>query len=149
MFASRKYALASTITLHEKYVLLLQENTLLDNSKRPLVKMCDFGYSKHAKDSLPKSKVGTPGYTGQTVCYASICINALYIDFGGIANVSQSIVTKSWAYLALQLQKSFPTRSIMMVSWLMYGPAVSCCTSCCLGSTPLSDLKTRKKQTGT
>ena len=43
----------------------VQENTLLDNSKRPLVKMCDFGYSKHAKDSLPKSKVGTPGYTGR------------------------------------------------------------------------------------
>ena len=44
--------------------MVSQENTLLDNSKRPLVKMCDFGYSKHAKDSLPKSKVGTPGYTG-------------------------------------------------------------------------------------
>ena len=45
--------------------IFIQENTLLDNSKRPLVKMCDFGYSKHAKDSLPKSKVGTPGYTGK------------------------------------------------------------------------------------
>jgi len=31
------------------------------------VKMCDFGYSKHAKDSLPKSKVGTPGYTAPEV----------------------------------------------------------------------------------
>ena len=41
------------------------ENTLLDGSKRPLVKICDFGYSKHLRqDSLPKSKVGTPGYTG-------------------------------------------------------------------------------------
>ena len=40
------------------------ENTLLDGSKRPLVKICDFGYSKNEKDSLPKSKVGTPGYTG-------------------------------------------------------------------------------------
>lgn len=40
------------------------ENTLLDGSKRPLVKICDFGYSKSEKDSLPKSKVGTPGYTG-------------------------------------------------------------------------------------
>ena len=40
------------------------ENTLLDNSRRPLLKICDFGYSKHQKDSLPKSKVGTPGYTG-------------------------------------------------------------------------------------
>jgi serine/threonine-protein kinase SRK2 len=29
--------------------------------------MCDFGYSKHAKDSLPKSKVGTPGYTAPEV----------------------------------------------------------------------------------
>ena len=41
------------------------ENTLLDSSRRPLLKICDFGYSKHQKDSLPKSKVGTPGYTGE------------------------------------------------------------------------------------
>ncbi len=41
------------------------ENTLLDGTKRPLLKICDFGYSKHEKDSLPKSKVGTPGYTGE------------------------------------------------------------------------------------
>lgn len=41
------------------------ENTLLDGSRRPLLKICDFGYSKHEKDSLPKSKVGTPGYTGE------------------------------------------------------------------------------------
>ena len=42
------------------------ENTLLDGSRKPLIKICDFGYSKNDKDSLPKSKVGTPGYTGQT-----------------------------------------------------------------------------------
>lgn len=41
------------------------ENTLLDGGRRPLLKICDFGYSKNEKDSLPKSKVGTPGYTGQ------------------------------------------------------------------------------------
>ena len=40
------------------------ENTLLDGGKRALLKICDFGYSKNEKDSLPKSKVGTPGYTG-------------------------------------------------------------------------------------
>ena len=40
------------------------ENTLLDSSRRPLLKICDFGYSKHENDSLPISKVGTPGYTG-------------------------------------------------------------------------------------
>ena len=36
------------------------ENTLLDGGARPLLKICDFGYSKNEKDSLPKSKVGTP-----------------------------------------------------------------------------------------
>jgi serine/threonine-protein kinase SRK2 len=39
------------------------ENTLLDNSPRPLVKICDFGYSKHAKfQSAAGSRVGTPAY---------------------------------------------------------------------------------------
>ena len=42
------------------------ENTLLDGSRRPLLKICDFGYSKNTeKDSVPKSRVGTPGYTGE------------------------------------------------------------------------------------
>ena len=36
------------------------ENTLLDESAWPLVKICDFGYSKHdITDSAPKSLVGT------------------------------------------------------------------------------------------
>ena len=43
------------------------ENTLLDGGARPLLKICDFGYSKNEKDSLPKSKVGTPGYTAPEV----------------------------------------------------------------------------------
>ena len=41
------------------------ENTLLNGDRRALLKICDFGYSKNEKDSLPKSKVGTPGYTGR------------------------------------------------------------------------------------
>ena len=43
------------------------ENTLLDGGARPLLKICDFGYSKNEKDSLPKSRVGTPGYTAPEV----------------------------------------------------------------------------------
>ena len=55
------------------------ENTLLDGSKRPLLKICDFGYSKNDKDSVPKSKVGTPGYTGgsrslQTLNVSGLCV---------------------------------------------------------------------------
>lgn len=48
------------------------ENTLLDGSKRPLLKICDFGYSKNDKDSVPKSKVGTPGYTGVCLWFLSL-----------------------------------------------------------------------------
>jgi serine/threonine-protein kinase SRK2 len=43
------------------------ENTLLDGGALPLVNICDFGYSKNEKDSLPKSSVGTPGYTAPEV----------------------------------------------------------------------------------
>ena len=46
------------------------ENTLLDASPKPLVKITDFGYCKASNDSLPKSKVGTPGYTGAFPCPA-------------------------------------------------------------------------------
>eukprot|EP00210_Caulerpa_lentillifera_P004256 g4060.t1 len=40
------------------------ENVLLQaGNDRPLVKLCDFGYSKHEDwDSAPRSKVGTPDY---------------------------------------------------------------------------------------
>lgn len=44
------------------------ENTLLDSSPRPLVKICDFGYSKHEKfQSAPGSRVGTPAYLAPEV----------------------------------------------------------------------------------
>lgn len=46
------------------------ENTLLvlQPDKKPLLKMCDFGYSKHDQlDSIATSKVGTPGYTAPEV----------------------------------------------------------------------------------
>jgi len=46
------------------------ENTLLvlQPDKKPLLKLCDFGYSKSDQlDSVTKSKVGTPGYTAPEV----------------------------------------------------------------------------------
>lgn len=44
------------------------ENTLLDSSPRPLIKICDFGYSKHEKyQSAPGSRVGTPAYLAPEV----------------------------------------------------------------------------------
>jgi len=50
------------------------ENTLLvlQPDKKPLLKMCDFGYSKHDQlDSIATSKVGTPGYTAPEVITSS------------------------------------------------------------------------------
>ncbi|CAN6300102.1 unnamed protein product [Urochloa humidicola] len=44
------------------------ENTLLDGSPTPRVKICDFGYSKPALlHSKPKSTVGTPAYIAPEV----------------------------------------------------------------------------------
>ncbi|KAH7277026.1 hypothetical protein KP509_39G030600 [Ceratopteris richardii] len=44
------------------------ENTLLDDSPTPKLKICDFGYSKSALlHSQPKSTVGTPAYIAPEV----------------------------------------------------------------------------------
>lgn len=51
------------------------ENTLLvlQPNKKPLLKMCDFGYSKSDVQSIAKSKVGTPGYTAPGKCLLVEC----------------------------------------------------------------------------
>eukprot|EP00210_Caulerpa_lentillifera_P007804 g7448.t1 len=44
------------------------ENTLLDDSPWPMLKICDFGYSKHEQfNSAPVSRVGTPAYLAPEV----------------------------------------------------------------------------------
>ncbi|GMH34696.1 hypothetical protein BSKO_02557 [Bryopsis sp. KO-2023] len=44
------------------------ENVLLDGSTKPLLKICDFGYSKSSVlDSMPKTTVGTPAYIAPEV----------------------------------------------------------------------------------
>lgn len=44
------------------------ENTLLDNSPWPVLKICDFGFSKHERlQSAPDSRVGTPAYLAPEV----------------------------------------------------------------------------------
>mmetsp|Transcript_39330 Transcript_39330/g.75360 ORF Transcript_39330/g.75360 Transcript_39330/m.75360 type:complete len:336 (-) Transcript_39330:575-1582(-) len=44
------------------------ENTLLDGSETPRLKICDFGYSKSSLlHSMPKSTVGTPAYIAPEV----------------------------------------------------------------------------------
>ncbi|KAD3336929.1 hypothetical protein E3N88_32449 [Mikania micrantha] len=49
---------------HEKNL----ENTLLDGSRAPRLKICDFGYSKSSLlHSRPKSTVGTPAYIAPEV----------------------------------------------------------------------------------
>ncbi|PKI73931.1 hypothetical protein CRG98_005656 [Punica granatum] len=44
------------------------ENTILDGSPAPCLKICDFGYSKSSLlHSRPKPTVGTPAYIAQEV----------------------------------------------------------------------------------
>lgn len=53
--------------VHRKGVVVRDvklENTLLDTSAKPLVKFCDFGFTKSREDSAPKTTLGTFGYTG-------------------------------------------------------------------------------------
>lgn len=60
-YAHRKGVMSRDIKL-ENTLLVLQPD------KKPLLKLCDFGYSKHdTLDSVAKSKVGTPGYTAPEV----------------------------------------------------------------------------------
>jgi serine/threonine protein kinase len=85
------------------------ENTLLDGSPAPRVKICDFGYSKSALDSQPKSTVGTPAYIAPEVlqrtaynghsadvwsCGVTLCVarmlQAHHIMWGGL------VVARSW-----------------------------------------------------
>ena len=54
------------------------ENIMLKTrDEQPILKVCDFGYSINENHSLPKTAVGTPGYTGTcTTCTQSICLKS-------------------------------------------------------------------------
>uniref|UniRef100_A0A0E0EGL9 non-specific serine/threonine protein kinase n=1 Tax=Oryza meridionalis TaxID=40149 RepID=A0A0E0EGL9_9ORYZ len=72
------------------------ENTLLDGSLTPRVKICDFGYSKSALlHSKPKSTVGTPAYIAPEVLSRK--------EYDGKANVWSCGVT-----LYVMLVGSYP-----------------------------------------
>ena len=47
------------------------ENTLVDLTTTPVLKICDFGFSKGGFDSQPKTQIGTPAYIAPEV-YAGV-----------------------------------------------------------------------------
>lgn len=52
------------------------ENIMLKSQDwQPILKVCDFGYSINENHSMPKTAVGTPGYTG--TCKWATYINVL------------------------------------------------------------------------
>ena len=58
------------------------ENTLIHWARKPLLKICDFGYSKDMKyQSAPASRVGTPAYLAPEVLSLStnvyFCVHQL------------------------------------------------------------------------
>ena len=81
------------------------ENTLLNGDRRALLKICDFGYSKNEKDSLPKSKVGTPGYTGKpadVLAHQSLCNESRARAIALSYNLESRLASGSAAKDALQ-----------------------------------------------
>ena len=67
-----------------------------DNSgKRPLLKICDFGYSKHEMNSSAKSGVGTPIFMAPEIVFSGKRYNAkvsanIFLDHVGRAAHEQS-----------------------------------------------------------
>ncbi|KAH9751376.1 serine/threonine-protein kinase SRK2A [Citrus sinensis] len=60
------------------------ENTLLDGSPAPRLKICDFGYSKSSLlHSRPKSTVGTPAYIAPELADVWSCGVTLYVMLVG------------------------------------------------------------------
>ena len=67
------------------------ENTLLDSTRpdrNPLIKLCDFGYSINDSHSLPKTAVGTPGYTGASAPPVHACMHACMGTTEGVLNLA-------------------------------------------------------------
>ncbi|URD88595.1 serine threonine-protein kinase [Musa troglodytarum] len=58
------------------------ENTLLDGSTAPRLKICNFGYSKSSVlHSLPKSTVGTPAYIAPEVLHKKEYDGKVYFSY--------------------------------------------------------------------
>jgi serine/threonine-protein kinase SRK2 len=68
------------------------ENTLLDGSSTPRLKICDFGYSKSSVlHSKPKSTVGTPAYIAPEVFSRKEYDGKVTIDFFTLTEFITSI----------------------------------------------------------
>eukprot|EP00210_Caulerpa_lentillifera_P003142 g3002.t1 len=76
------------------------ENILLQSgARRPLVKLCDFGYSKHEEwDSAPKSRVGTPDYMSPEILHSRGGYDAKKADLWSCGVVLYVIVTGQYPF---------------------------------------------------
>ncbi|KAK1378592.1 hypothetical protein POM88_025336 [Heracleum sosnowskyi] len=99
------------------------ENTLLDGSPAPRLKICDFSYSKSSLlNSRPKSTVGTPTYIAPEVLsrheYDGNVV-ALYIRLpkqSNIGHVLDEIKTKTDTYREMEGEKAEVRRKQMRQS---------------------------------
>ena len=55
------------------------ENTLLSGGESQTLKLIDFGYAKTDSHSLPKSVVGTKGYTGKSYFSVFFLVSAFTV----------------------------------------------------------------------
>ncbi|XP_027174270.1 serine/threonine-protein kinase SAPK1-like [Coffea eugenioides] len=85
--------ICSASGFNEDEMDLKLENTLLDGSPTPRLKICDFGYSKSGLlHSQPKSAVGTPAYIAPEVLSrkeydGKVCIIKILEEFTEILSL--------------------------------------------------------------
>ncbi|KAK9837089.1 hypothetical protein WJX81_002014 [Elliptochloris bilobata] len=110
------------------------ENMLLDrdgqDGTRPLLKICDFGYSKHEMNSSAKTGVGTPIYMAPEIIYGGNRYDAKAADLWSVgvilfamligrypfsqreSNVARNIVSATYS-LPDDVQVSAPCRDLL------------------------------------
>ncbi|KVH88620.1 Protein kinase, ATP binding site-containing protein [Cynara cardunculus var. scolymus] len=88
------------------------ENTLLDGSRTPRLKICDFGYSKSGLlHSQPKSTVGTPAYIApEVLSRKEYDGKVLHIAFG-------SFIIKYYTHTLLKIPETLEISRIMSVQY--------------------------------
>lgn len=116
------------------------DNTLLDGSSPPFIKICDFGFAKLMGTDNLVTKIGTPVYM------APALIKKGQQGYSGRASGAHALhlLLSQLVYRVLLLPSQLVYRVLLLLSQLVYSvllllghSAVVCCLSCCRSETVL------------
>lgn len=114
------------------------ENLLLDrdgsNGRRPLLKICDFGYSKHELNSPATTGVGTPIYMAPEIIYGSNRYNAKV--WNNVTSCSElgsggtNLRTSAWMDVSASCRVTCLEYHIWHAQSLPTAVHAACCSAC-------------------